>query len=516
MASSGQQKGNVPTKAANAALAAAQWSHQDRQGIANQYSHDDIERMAEYSASLYAKTPSDKAHYLEYYRDYYKKGGDPNAGKSSSPTPTSDSRSGSAAPGSSDKEKVMVNGVEYPRYPTPDVSTYTYDEATGYYYDSSTQLYYDSSSQYYLNAKTNKYVYWSPDHHTFLPAPETTTAADVTEDKEATNANGNDKKKDTSDGKKDKVKTAKRIAKDMEKWAKTLNQKAAKAHQPLQQQQPPQQQMQQAISIGMTSASAPLSNDSINILGAGANKSTTEDIAFSMLQSKNDREQPTAASAAASKSSGLARLTGYGSDDDDDDNGGMDDSQHTDWSKLACLLCKRQFPTRDKLTKHNEKSDLHRSNLESWRNEQMESGGGQRGQSGQSDSVSSMLNYRDRAKERRQKYGLDDEGPRPNRLKEKYLAAVEEAETTHTKEPKKLDSSNLGSKMLQRMGWKEGLGLGKSNQGRTSIIEAEGNRNSQAGLGNSERAAGAKANPNESYKDSVKRTLFSRYHELQD
>ena len=79
--------------------------------------------------------------------------------------------------------------------------------------------------------------------------------------------------------------------------------------------------------------------------------------------------------------------------------------------------------------------------------------------------------YRDRAKERRQKYGLDDEGPRPNRLKEKYLAAVEEAEFTHTKEPKKLDSSNIGSKMLQRMGWKEGLGLGKSNQGRTSIIE---------------------------------------------
>merc|ERR1711988_364574 len=100
------------------------------------------------------------------------------------------------------------------------------------------------------------------------------------------------------------------------------------------------------------------------------------------------------------------------------------------------------------------------------------------------------------------------------RLKEKYLAAVEEAEFTHTKEPKKLDSSNIGSKMLQRMGWKEGLGLGKSNQGRTSIIEAEGNRNSQAGLGSSGGGAAAKANPNESYKDSVKRTLFSRYHEI--
>merc|ERR1711971_993199 len=177
---------------------------------------------------------------------------------------------------------------------------------------------------------------------------------------------------------------------------------------------------------------------------------------------------------------------------------------------------KRQFPTRDKLTKHNEKSDLHRSNLESWRNEQMESGGGQRGQSGQSDSVSSMLNYRDRANERRQKYGLDDEGPRPNRLKEKYLAAVEEAEFSNSvKEPKKLDSSNnIGSKMLERMGWKEGLGLGKANQGRTSIIEAEGNRNSSAGLG-ATGAAAVKANPNESYKDSVKRTLFSRYHNIE-
>merc|ERR1711899_492748 len=106
----GRGKDNVPTKAANAALAAAQWSHQGRQGIANQYSHDDIERMAEYSASLYAKTPGDKAHYLEYYRNYYKNGGDPNAGQRSSPTP-SDSRGRQSQVGSSDKEKVMVNGV---------------------------------------------------------------------------------------------------------------------------------------------------------------------------------------------------------------------------------------------------------------------------------------------------------------------------------------------------------------------------------------------------------------------
>jgi len=181
--------------------------------------------------------------------------------------------------------------------------------------------------------------------------------------------------------------------------------------------------------------------------------------------------------------------------------------------------------------KHNEKSDLHRSNLESWRREHAKSGssqtastasggGGSAGASREAIGGSSdgMIggHYRDRAQERRQKYGIDDEGPRPNRLKEKYLAAMEEAEFSNSvKEPKKLDSSNnIGSKMLERMGWKEGLGLGKANQGRTSIIEAEGNRNSSAGLG-ATGAAAVKANPNESYKDSVKRTLFSRYHNIE-
>merc|ERR1711983_140566 len=55
----------------------------------------------------------------------------------------------------------------------------------------------------------------------------------------------------------------------------------------------------------------------------------------------------------------------------------LDEQQFTDWSKLACLLCKRQFPSREKLTKHIEKSDLHRSNLESWRAEQTQKQGQQ-------------------------------------------------------------------------------------------------------------------------------------------
>ena len=46
-----------------------------------------------------------------------------------------------------------------------------------------------------------------------------------------------------------------------------------------------------------------------------------------------------------------------------DDSGGEEDSKEdnfTDWTKLACLLCKRQFPSKETLTRHNQLSDLHK------------------------------------------------------------------------------------------------------------------------------------------------------------
>jgi RNA-binding protein 5/10 len=465
-------RGGQPTAAANAALAAAQWSHQGRQGHQGQYSPDEIEKMAEYSANLYAKNESEKAHYLEYYRNYYKNGGDPNAGQQNP------QKNGNNSKKEDSHGKVIVDGVEYKIYPTPDVSTYTYDEGSGYYYDSVTQYYYDAKTQYYYNSQTKQYVYWEPEHRTYLPAPA---------ESGKTGSEAGDKK--PKEDKKDKVKTAKRIAKDMEKWAKTLNQKKDAAKQSsstysVPPQQPPDVQIQ---------------------------KQNTEDLAFNMVLSKKEE----------TSGSGLASLTGYGSADEPEEEvaamNAVDEQQITDWSQLACLLCKRAFPSKEKLIKHNQVSDLHKNNMEAWHREHKpQSGREHRPQSGASNLGGG---YRDRAQERRQKYGIDDEGPRPNRLKEKYLQAVEVAElssnnssssSSNKGRPKPLDESNLGSKMLQKMGWKEGLGLGKANQGRTSIIEAEA-RNSQAGLGSKNSA---KSNPNESYKDSVKRTLFSRYHDM--
>jgi RNA-binding protein 5/10 len=126
--------------------------------------------------------------------------------------------------------------------------------------------------------------------------------------------------------------------------------------------------------------------------------------------------------------------------------------------------------------RHNQLSDLHKENLAE---HQQRSGAATTASAlapaGSTPSAADeAFQYRDRAKERRQKFG-GDEVPRRNKLKEKYLRAMEDMESSATSSDvtgkKNLDSSNIGNKMLQKMGWKDGQGLGKSNQGRTEIVE---------------------------------------------
>ena len=121
---------------------------------------------------------------------------------------------------------------------------------------------------------------------------------------------------------------------------------------------------------------------------------------------------------------------------------------------------------------------------------------------------------RDRAKERRAKYG-EPEPPQPNKLKEKYLKTRVEDMPVSYEEPTRagIGSDNVGNKLLQKMGWSEGMGLGKSNQGRTSIIETE-RRVPTAGLG--AKTSTYNALPGDTYKDCVKKMMYARYQELSD
>jgi RNA-binding protein 5/10 len=52
----------------------------------------------------------------------------------------------------------------------------------------------------------------------------------------------------------------------------------------------------------------------------------------------------------SSGAGGLVAAYGGGSDSDEEiEDVIQEDRQHTNWAKLACLLCKRQFPTKESL-----------------------------------------------------------------------------------------------------------------------------------------------------------------------
>ena len=445
--------------AASSALAAAQWTNKDSGSglVGDKWSEEELVKMAEYSADLYAKNKEERDYYVEYYKKFYRNGGDTSAAKVALKEDVGKKNSDKKS--SKDKGTVIVDGVEYKKYSTPDTSSYQYDDTSGYYYDPVSTLYYDANSQYYYNSKNNKFFYWDARHETFLPAPD--------------HGNGGDRKEDErKSSSKEKVKSAKKIQKDMEKWAKTLNQRKDNSRS--------------AVDVRTESSS--------NSFQKGS-----EDIAFNLLQRKDEPQ-----------TSGLAGLAGYASDEEvvEEDkpsktssNMAIAEMKLTDWNTLACLLCQRQFKSRDQLQKHNTMSELHTSNMKNWRSQYSDNG--------DSGPQGGGMQYRDRAKERRNKFG-DDDKPIPNKFKEKYLRALDDTSSASGSDlanAPKIAENNKGNKMLQKMGWKDGQGLGKKNQGRTDIILAQ-QRSQGTGLG-TEQSSG---NPNDSYKENARKTLWSRYN----
>ncbi|CAN8006629.1 unnamed protein product [Ixodes pacificus] len=387
---------------------------------------------------------------------------------------------------------VLVDGVNYPRYPVPDVSTYRYDDKSGYYYDASTGLYYDANSHYYYNAEAQQYMYWNNDKQTYLPAPtSSSTAEQVAQAAANTGGDGTDAEKGKGgkkEGKEDKVKIAKKIAKDMERWAKTLNQKKENAKQGLVASQPTGDERQSAAADA-------------GFAVLEKHHTAPERIAFggSLLQ-REAALDTTGISAMGPRESVLVPEYGAGSDSDSEaESGGVDESRLVDWAKLACLLCKRQFPSREVLTKHTQLSDLHKQNLEALRLSRSTGGPDSQG------------SYRDRARERRIKYG-QPEPPQTGTVHKEKVARPVPAQQNY-EEPTKagIGEDNIGNKMLKAMGWSEGQGLGKSNTGTTNIVEVQ-RRVTSAGLG--VRGATYGATAANTYKESVKKAMAARYHEL--
>ncbi|NXC30599.1 RBM5 protein, partial [Campylorhamphus procurvoides] len=360
------------------------------------------------------------------------------------------------------------------KYAVPDTSTYQYDESSGYYYDPITGLYYDPNSQYYYNALTQQYLYWDGEKETYMPAAEgvtyqqtatTTTTKEVKEKKE-----------------KPKSKTAQQGAE--ERW--TLHRRSAYGILP-----GPQQA---AVSLNTvyreTAALHPVSRG-LKIKDRKLCEQIT--LHFRLLKTWN-----------AGQRRGLVAAYSGDSDNDEDLLERMENEEEklTDWKKMACLLCRRQFPNKDALIRHQQLSDLHKQNMDIYRRSKL---------SEQELEALELrereMKYRDRAAERREKYGIP-EPPEPKRKK------VYDAGTVNYEQPTKdgLDNSNIGNKMLQAMGWREGSGLGRKCQGITAPIEAQV-RMRGAGLGAKGSSYGVSTA--DSYKDAVRKAMFARFTEME-
>ncbi|XP_056126698.1 RNA-binding protein 10 isoform X4 [Rhinichthys klamathensis goyatoka] len=273
--------------------------------------------------------------------------------------------------------------LECQQYPDPDVSTYHYDESSGFYYDPLTGLYYDPNSQYYYNPHTQQYMYWDGESHTYVPAPsqssdDTTDPAGVTSDLSGAPNSGKDKKD------KPKNKTAQQIAKDMERWAKSLNRQKEN---------------------GRSSSSSSLSTNS-RLMAQGRpddrRESASADAGYAVLEMKGallERPQILMEQIKHLEERELSPppglVSGYSAETDSEEEAGEREERLTDWSKLACLLCRRQFPSKEALIRHQQLSELHRQNLEQRR--------ARPGQPEAHERSETELKYRDRAAERREK-----------------------------------------------------------------------------------------------------------------
>uniref|UniRef100_A0A665UX88 RNA-binding protein 5-B-like n=1 Tax=Echeneis naucrates TaxID=173247 RepID=A0A665UX88_ECHNA len=349
----------------------------------------------------------------------------------------------------------------------PDTSTYQYDESSGYYYDPQTGLYYDPSSQYYYNSKTQQYLYWDSEKQTYVPAPadtskEQTSTANTAASSSAPVSTGSKEPKEKKE--KPKSKSAQQIAKDMERWAKSLNK---------------QKESFKSSFQGLVSSKE-----------EDKKESAAADAGFSLFEKK------------------VVGLVAAYNGDSDPEEGSSDraideDGKITDWKKMVCLLCRRQFPTKEALLRHQQLSDLHKQNLEIQRRSRLSET-----ELEELERKETELKYRDRAAERREKYGV----PEPPAPKKKFYKPP--TPTVNYEQPTKdgLTSDNIGNKMLQAMGWQEGKGLGRHQQGITAPISAS-LRTKGTGLGI--KGSSYELSASDTYKDAVRKAMFARFTEIE-
>ena len=119
-----------------------------------------------------------------------------------------------------------------------------------------------------------------------------------------------------------------------------------------------------------------------------------------------------------------------------------------------CSLCQRKFPTLDKLFYHERVSELHKTNL-------AKRLAASAPNAPTPVKATQQTAYVDRAELRRQVHGPESTNP-VSVSASSSLGDQQQAAATTPVDPKEtLNETNIGNKMLQKLGWQQGKGLGR-------------------------------------------------------
>uniref|UniRef100_A0A7I4XTY4 RNA-binding protein 5 n=1 Tax=Haemonchus contortus TaxID=6289 RepID=A0A7I4XTY4_HAECO len=400
----------------------------------------------------------------------------------------------------------------FSKYVTPNPATFCYDQTAGYYIDPETKFYYDQKTGFYFNNETRKWCTWDATYSTYFPieepAGESTSTATTSASAQPAEAAPAAEEKKPEEKPEETQKSAKDIAKEMMKWAK-------------------KQEKQSKVQMSLKPLVKPLETKSAferNQAGAAnvAHKMLEKSKALSNASDSEDEEEGSGDEKKRSEPAEEAApipprrhvLTAQ-------EHREMMERALVDEPKKMCLLCKRAFPSVDVLRKHVEKSDLHRKNLEEkqieWGRQYVAAMMEREGEEAQAallaaaaPPVEQKIVYRDRAKERRQHFGLDPGVMDP---REEFSGRSEEAlrKESELASMRPLGSDNIGSRLLKTMGWREGQGVGRNGQGIVNPIEAQ-RRVEGAGLG----AAGSRVmhGAEATHQERVRATFYSRYRDM--
>jgi hypothetical protein len=191
----------------------------------------------------------------------------------------------------------------------------------------------------------------------------------------------------------------------------------------------------------------------------------------------------------------------------------------------VCRLCRRQFQSAEMLTRHEKESKLHAENLAKQKEQEEKE---------KEKESSPSVEYRDRAAERREKFGSvpdhipeysNDSSPPSSSSSASHLVAslVLPPPAALNKPPVAVsqDDNNPGNQMLRKMGWKEGQGLGRDNEGKETAVGVElassagsSSQSSMYSTLNSTRPQSSGGPIPGNYKDHVYHTNRARFEQL--